>query len=245
MQKAKLVVPYDGYPGKQIQIRLQGRDFMVQIPQGVRPGQEILIQVPIASPPQFQQQQYSPPPQQYFPPPPQAYQPPPQAYRPPPPPAQTYQPPPPPAQTYQPPPPPAQTYQPPPPAQTYYSAAPPPGQFNRPPPAAPSIPTAAYAYQSPPPPPPSDLGRHVYLQATQSSPPPRIRLVVTTNHIITPETASLYDEHNILSLYEGERVELVAGDLTSGLPAPYDAYVEVMCDDGRTGKVAKTVVRRV
>lgn len=225
MQTAKLVVPYDGYPGKRVQIRLQGRDFMVQIPPGARPGQEILIQVPVASqyvPPQ----QYFPPPQAYQPPPPQAYRPPPQAYQPPP---QAYQPPP-LAQLYQPPPPPAQTYQqPPPPAQTYYSATPPPGQFNR-----------------PPPPPPSDLGRHAYLQATQPSPPPaRVRLVVTANHIITPETASLYDEHNILSLYEGERVELVAGDLTSGLLAPYDAYVEVMCDDGRMGKVAKTVVRRI
>lgn len=81
------------------------------------------------------------------------------------------------------------------------------------------------------------------MQAITPSQKPKLR--VTANHVITPENAAAYAEFNILSVYEGETVYLLDGDLVRGLPAPYDSYVEVECSDGRYGKVAKSVLQRI
>lgn len=63
------------------------------------------------------------------------------------------------------------------------------------------------------------------------------------NHLIKPEDAASYAEHGIISVYEGETVTLVEGDLVAGLTPPYQDYCLVRTDDGRVGKVAKAALQ--
>ena len=295
MMKAELIVPPDAYPGKSIRIALQGREYMVTIPGNARPGQRIMIQVPVATPaipvavaappqrhhshhsysapqPPMYQQPYPPaaPPDSYGSTP---YAPVAQYAAAPPVPTTSAQyagvPPVPTAGTY-----PVPSVSAPPPANPAYTSPP----VSYPPPAASAPPSSAPqgypSYASPAPQTPSysappafnpasssslvpsngrlahasssaEAGRKVFTQAMSAQPtvPKQQQLVVITNHLISAEQRESYAEHNIISVSEGEVVTLVEGDLTNGLTAPYQDYVQVRTSDGREGKVAKVALQ--
>jgi hypothetical protein len=102
-------------------------------------------------------------------------------------------------------------------------------------------------YNASAPPPPSaptslsESGRIAF--STAMSQPSITSLLVNKNHLIQPENQEAYAQHNIISVYEGETVELIEGDLANGLPEPYQDYVTVKTDDGRIGKVAKEALQ--
>ena len=64
-------------------------------------------------------------------------------------------------------------------------------------------------------------------------------LLVNQNHLVSVENRATYEEHGIISVYEGETVTLLEGDIVNGLPEPYQDYCMVRTDDNRVGKVAK------
>ena len=115
----------------------------------------------------------------------------------------------------------------------------------------------------PPPPPPQPQPMPV----VAPRPPPRVvtgpRVLCCKNHIVDENSPEM-QEHNIKTMCtcvrlrltecggaaltpraadEGEEAILVAGGLQSGLPSPYDDYVELQFDDGRRGKVSKYLLR--
>ncbi|KAH9248345.1 hypothetical protein BASA81_014019 [Batrachochytrium salamandrivorans] len=73
---------------------------------------------------------------------------------------------------------------------------------------------------------------------------PAIKLVVTQDHLIDAANAESYADFNILSVAKGALVELVDGDLTRGLPEPFEDYVEIKTSVGQLGKVAKVALKR-
>ena len=240
MLKAELIVPTDAYPGKSVRIQVYGKDFMVVIPPNVRPGQKILVQVPYVVPPVVtaaapvapSHNHHHSVPQQIPPPPP-------------PPPQNSYansvpyaeyanplsepgmQAPPRPSR-------PTSMYNMPSAPTTTTMTTP----YNPASVSAPSAPSYAPDTSAPPMNPSSisESGRLAFNQALSAQ---SLSLLVNKNHLIQPENAASYSEHNIISVYEGETVLLIDGDLERGLPSPYQDYVTVRTDDGRTGKVAK------
>ena len=52
-------------------------------------------------------------------------------------------------------------------------------------------------------------------------------------------------QHNIVSLSVSDHVDLVNGNLESGLGGVYADYIEIKDQYGRVGKISRKVVRKI
>ena len=116
------------------------------------------------------------------------------------------------------------------------------GSSSAPMPSAPPppMPMAPPAYGAPPPPPMPmpGYGTPGGVDAT------RTFVRVAKDHIVD-ERSPTFAAHGIISVPEGETLELVGGSLDNGLPSPYEDYILVRTSSGRVGKVSRWCVSRL
>ena len=69
-----------------------------------------------------------------------------------------------------------------------------------------------------------------------------IQAVVFSDHTID-ENEHIYKQHNILSVKEGEAVEIITGTIENGLPPPYSDYCRIRLNNGKVGLVSRFVLQ--